>query len=373
MSSKCPESPVAVEPRRRLISICVPTYNEEGNVAALYERVCDVMRGISDRYDFELLFTDNHSEDATFEEIADLARRDSRVRAIRFSRNFGFQRSILANFCRARGDAAIELDCDLQDPPELITRFIEYWEQGYKVVYGIRRNRPKESRWLFQARRLFYRFIDFLSEQDLPKDAGDFRLIDHCIVDELRKVHDQTPYLRGMIAGMGFRQIGIPYDRDVRTRGSSKFSLLKLMSLALDGILQHSIVPLRLATLFGSVTFALSAVAGLYYLLARLFLPTGWPQGFASTTIFILISMSTNALLLGIIGEYIGRIYKNVKQVPMVIIEQAIDSTPHGSDGRNAGSDAIFFHNGRVSGESIDSHRIHEFTSGNGLHEIIKR
>ena len=308
-----------------LLSVCVPVYNEEGNILPLYERVRSVMEPLAGRYDFELLFTDNHSQDRTFEEIASLAQTDPRVRAIRFSRNFGFQRSILANYCHARGDAAIQLDCDLQDPPELIPRFLELWEQGYQVVYGVRRARPNEARWLFHARRAFYRFIDLLSEEELPKDAGDFRLIDRCIIDQLRELRDQHPYLRGTIASMGFRQIGISYDRAARARGSSKFNLVRLIGLALDGILQHSIVPLRVATLVGAVMFVLSGVGGLYYLVHKLFLHATLPPGFASTTLLIMLSMGVNALLLGIIGEYIGRIYRNVKQGPLVIVQDVID------------------------------------------------
>lgn len=317
---------------RKLLSVCVPAYNEEGNVTPLYERVQRVMAGLAIDYEFELLFTDNHSEDATFAEIAALAQRDPRVRAIRFSRNFGFQRSILANFCHARGDAAVQLDCDMQDPPELIPQFLQYWEQGYKVVYGIRRSRPNESWPLRTSRKLFYRLIDFLSEDELPKDAGDFRLIDRCILEQLRQVNDQTPYLRGMIAAMGFRQIGIPYDRDERTRGASKFNLFRLFGLALDGILQHSIVPLRMATIVGASISALAVLIGLYYLAVKVFLPVDWPAGFASTTILLLLSMGMNALLLGIIGEYVGRIYRNQKHAQLVIIESVIDSATQPSE-----------------------------------------
>jgi glycosyltransferase involved in cell wall biosynthesis len=310
---------------RKLLSICVPAYNEEGNIFPLYERVKSVMAPLSGQYDFELLFTDNHSDDRTFEEIAALARSDSRVRAIRFSRNFGFQRSILTNYCHARGDAALQLDCDMQDPPELIPKFLELWAQGYKVVYGIRKARPNESRRLFYARKIFYRLIDALSEDKLPQDAGDFRLIDRCILEQLRLIGDQSPYLRGMIATMGFRQIGIPYDRSERTQGTTKFNFLRLASLAVDGILQHSALPLRLATLVGALISALATVAAVYYWVAKMFFPVDWPAGFASTNILLLFSIGINALLLGIIGEYIGRIHKNVARKPAVIIEEIVD------------------------------------------------
>jgi glycosyltransferase involved in cell wall biosynthesis len=314
-----------MDQRRKLISICVPVYNEEDNVEPFYDRMSAVMATLADRYDFEILFTDNHSEDATFERLAELSARDPRVRVIRFSRNFGFQRSILTNYVNTRGDAAIQLDVDLQDPPELIVQFLDLWETGYKVVYGIRRSRPDESAWLHSARKVFYRLIDLLSEDQLPHDAGDFRLIDRCVVDQLKMISDQQPYLRGLIASMGFRQFGIVYDRAARERGSSKFNLVRLTGLALDGILHHSIVPLRLATFFGVAMSGVAALGGLYYFLGRLFFREDWPQGLASTTILILFSIGMNALLLGIIGEYIGRIYKNVKTMPITIPEAIID------------------------------------------------
>lgn len=310
---------------KKLLSICVPVFNEEDNVGPLYDRVVAVMAGLSDRYDFELLFTDNHSTDGTFERLAELALKDRRVRVLRFSRNFGFQRSILTNYRNARGDAAIQLDADLQDPPELIVEFLRLWSEGYKVVYGVRRSRPNESTFLHSARKAFYRIVDFLSEDELPHDAGDFRLVDRCILDELRDIHDQQPYLRGMISAMGYRQIGIPYDRSARERGSSKFNLMRLTSLALDGILHHSIIPLRIATVFGMLMSAVSILGAIYYVIARLFFREDWPTGLASSSILILFSIGLNALLLGIIGEYIGRIYKNVKRVPFTIIEARID------------------------------------------------
>lgn len=320
---------------RKLISICVPVYNEEDNVRPLCERVRAVMAKLEDRYDYEILFTDNRSEDRTFERLAALALEDRRVRAIRFSRNFGFQRSILANYVNARGDAAIQLDCDLQDPPELIVEFLRRWEEGYEVVYGIRGNRPKENPFLFGTRRLFYRLIDALSEDPLPHDAGDFRLIGRRVIEELRHVRDQQPYLRGLIAAMGFRQIGIPYDRAARQRGTGKFGFWRLAGLALDGILHHSIVPLRLATAVGFVMCGLAFFGALYFLIARSF-GADWPEGWASLSVLVLFSIGLNALLLGIIGEYIGRIFKNVKPMPLVIIDDVID---HGTEAGETGAD----------------------------------
>ncbi|MFO0988995.1 MAG: glycosyltransferase family 2 protein [Alphaproteobacteria bacterium] len=310
---------------RRLVTICVPVYNEAENVRPLYARLAPVLAQLADRYDFEILFTDNHSEDETFARLAALALEDKRIRVIRFSRNFGFQRSVLAGYTHARGEAAIQIDCDLQDPPELFGEFLARWEAGYQVVYGVRKSRPREGWLLRTGRRLFYRTIDWLSEDHLPHDAGDFRLVDRRVLDELRQVRDQQPYVRGLIAAMGFRQIGIPYDRAPRERGQSKFRLRHLVGLALDGILHHSTVPLRLATIVGLAVSALALVGILYYFVDWLLSGGSWPQGWATLAILVLLSIGLNALLLGILGAYIGRIFKNVKALPLVIVEDVID------------------------------------------------
>jgi dolichol-phosphate mannosyltransferase len=310
---------------RKLLSICVPVYDEVDNIFPFYERVRRVLDGLADRYDYEFVFTDNHSADGTFVRLAELAERDPKVRVIRFSRNFGFQRSILTNYMNALGDAAIQLDVDLQDPPELIPDFIRNWEEGYRVVYGVRRLRPDESPLLHGARRFFYRLIDWLSEDELPHDAGDFRLVDRRILDELKTITDQQPYLRGMIAAMGFSQKGIVYDRASRSHGQSKFKFRALVGLALDGILHHSILPLRLATYFGLAITALSAVVAVVYIIRWAFFVDDWPPGFATMSLLLLFLIGMNALILGIMGEYVGRIYRNVKRMPLTIVEARID------------------------------------------------
>ena len=209
-----------------------------------------VVEPLSREYEFEFVFTDNHSTDRTFSILRQLADRDSRIRVYRFSKNFGFQRSIMTGYSRACGAAAIQLDVDLQDPPSLIPRFLEIWREGADVVYGIRIKRREG--WLITLQRsLFYRLISWLSEERLSIDAGDFRLISRRIIDLLKNFEDVQPYLRGTIATLGFKQVGIPYRRNARLKGESKFPFSKLVSLALDGILNHSVVPLRLATYFG--------------------------------------------------------------------------------------------------------------------------
>ena len=316
---------------RKLVSLVVPVLDEEENVERLYAAVEAVIAPLADRYDFEYVFTDNHSRDRTFALLTALAAKDPKVRAFRFSRNFGFQRSIWTGYALARGDAAIQLDCDLQDPPALIPAFLQGWEEGHHVVYGVRRSR-KEGFFITSVRRVFYRVIDFLSEDELPKDAGDFRLVDRRILEELRRIHDQQPYLRGTIAALGFRQKGVPYDRDERTHGESKFSYAALFRLAFDGILNHSTVPLRLATWTGLAVSAATALGIVGYGVGRLVFGQDWPAGFATTTVLLLLSLSLNAMFLGIIGEYVGRIYVQIKTRPLTVIEQRVDRLGQGDE-----------------------------------------
>jgi glycosyltransferase involved in cell wall biosynthesis len=312
--------------RRKLVSIVVPVLNEEKNIVLCYEAVVRVMAHVADRYDWEIIFTDNHSEDKTFELAAELATMDRRVRVYRLSRNFGFQRSILSGYLKARGDAVIQIDCDLQDPPDLILQFLDRWEQNYQVVYGIRRKR-KEGFVLKSLRSLFYRLVEFLSDYPLPQQAGDFRLVARPLIEELRKMEESNPYLRGTIAGMGFNQIGIPYDRDERKYGRSKFGLRSLFALAVDGILNTSVTPLRIATYTGLAVALITTGGVVYYIVAAIsYGRERWPSGFASVIVMVLVSLALNAVFLGILGEYLGRVYIQTKKMPLTIIEHSIDS-----------------------------------------------
>jgi glycosyltransferase involved in cell wall biosynthesis len=308
----------------KLLSIVVPVYNEELNVEPLYQAVNSALQGIADRYCWEFVFTDNCSTDRTFERLEALAARDSRVRAYRLTRNFGFQRSILTGYRLARGEAAVQIDCDLQDPPELIVDFVKHWEAGYRIVFGVRRSRDEPAR-MQAARRLFYRLIAGLSSDELPYDAGDFRLIDRAVLDLLHGYSDQSPYLRGYIASLGYRQLGVPYDRAKRRSGTSAFGAL--VDLALDGIVGHSILPLRLASFVGVSLSGLALLGVGIYVMMWLTGGRDWPAGFATLAMLLLISLALNAIFLGIIGEYLARIYRQVKPVPLTIVERFIDRT----------------------------------------------
>ena len=262
-----------------VVSILIPAYNEEDNVRTAYDRVLAVFDGL-EGYEPEIIFTDNHSEDRTFEILSCIAAADPRVRVIRFARNMGYQASVLTAYREATGACAVQMDCDMQDPPELIPQMLDLWRQGHHVVYGIRRSLP-DGPIIAAARRSFYALIDMISNDHLPRNAGEFRLTDRRILDELRRVDDRSPYVRGLISGMGFSQIGFEYDRVARTAGESKFPVRAMLSLAVDGLINHSLLPLRLASMI-SLTVGLSMFLLMVgYLIGKLFFGQDWPAGFA--------------------------------------------------------------------------------------------
>ncbi len=309
--------------RKPLISITVPVLNEAGNIDALYARLHALGEKMRDRCDLEFIFSDNCSGDATWPMLTELAARDTRVRAIRFSKNVGFQRSILANYLHTRGDAVMQIDADLQDPPEMLEAFFEKWQQGYQVVYGIRRKRP-ESWLLRNFRRLGYWAIDKVSEHPIPRDVGDFRLVDRKVIEAVAKVRTSNPYLRGIIAGLGFRQTGVVYDRDARTAGESKFNVSRLVQLGLTAVFNHSVVPLRAASFLGLIILSISLIGAIYYVVLRLFHPE-LPRGLASMHILVLFGIGLNSFFLGIIGEYLLRIYLVVRADPVAIVHQSLN------------------------------------------------
>jgi glycosyltransferase involved in cell wall biosynthesis len=313
-------------PSLPLISIAIPVLNEADNLDALYERLNKLGNVMADRCRLEFIFTDNHSNDGTWSKISELAVRDPRVKAIRFSKNFGFQRSILANYIHANGDAVMQIDADLQDPPEMLEQFFELWKQGNHVVYGVRRKR-EEHESLTALRRMGYWVIDKISEYPIPRDAGDFRLVDRKVIEALKKHRTAHPYLRGMIAGLGFKQTGVPYDRQARTAGTSKFPFFQLVTLGLSGVFNHSVMPLRLSTYAGGFLVLASLLMTLYYLALKLFQPD-LPQGLASIHILVLFGIGFQALLLGLLGEYLLRIYLILRAEPVAIVEQSVNFQP---------------------------------------------
>jgi dolichol-phosphate mannosyltransferase len=306
-----------------LVSVLVPAFNEEENVERAYETIVKTFARLPE-YDYEIIVTDNHSTDATFEILQRLAKDDEKLKVIRFSRNFGYQRSLLQAYKAASGACSIQIDCDLQDPPELIPEMLQLWRMGHEVVYGIRRTLA-DGFIVASLRRGFYRLIARISDDDLPINAGEYRLCDRVILNELRKVNDTKPYLRGLISSMGFSQIGFEYDRADRTAGTSKFPLKSMISLAVDGLLNHSLLPLRLASYAGLSIGLLSLLLTFGYVVGRTVFGQEWPAGFATTTILLLMSISVNAIFMGILGEYIGRLFVQVRNNPDPIIERKLN------------------------------------------------
>ena len=310
------------------ISIIVPVFNEEDNIKRAYDAISAELNSRED-IAYEIIFTDNHSTDSTFSQLEQLALKDSRVKVLRFARNFGFNRSILTGYRYAEGDAAIQIDCDLEDPPALFHAFIEQWQQGHDVVVGIRAVR--QENWLMVvARKTFYRLLDNISDTPHQIDAGDFRLVDRSILDQLKEIDDAQPYIRGLISELAFNQGKIFYKRHRREFGESKFGLWQLIKLALDGVCAHSTLPLHIATYFGIAVALATALASSVLFFGRLIWGDHWPPGFATTTLLILFGISLNGLFLGVIGEYLARIYQQVRRRPTVVVEKSLNISASG-------------------------------------------
>ena len=306
------------------LSVAIPVHNEETVLPELLRRTKVVLDGLPGG-PHQLLFVDDGSSDRTLEILEQAACNDPRVAAISFSRNFGHQAALTAALDHATGDAVVLMDGDLQDPPETIPVFVERFQQGYDVVYATRASR-KESWWLKFCYYLFYRLQSMLSETRLPLDAGDFGLMSRRVFEQVRNMPERHRYLRGLRSWVGFRQVGIPVDRAERYSGDSKYSLLKLLRLASDGIFAFSTVPLRAATLLGALAIGLCGLYAIYSLYAKFFL-SQTPRGF--TTLVYLITFLSGVLLffLGIIGEYVGRIYEEIKARPLYVISKTAGLT----------------------------------------------
>lgn len=315
--------------RGALISIIVPVYNEEANVRRAYEAIVAQLQPRED-LSFEIVFTDNHSTDGTFRLLREIAEHDARVRVIRFARNFGFNRSILTGYRLAKGDAAIQIDCDLEDPPELFHEFIRLWRQGHDVVVGVRARR-QESPLRTRARNAYYRLLDSISDTRHEMNAGDFRLIDRSVLNQLKMIDDAQPYMRGLVSELARNQGAVPYERTrQREYGESKFPVGQLLKLALEGVFAHSTLPLKLATYVGLSVAAITTTLSGVFLIGRLLQPENWPVGYATTTLLILFGISLNGLFLGVIGEYIGRVYQQVRRRPTVVVERALNVDAEG-------------------------------------------
>jgi len=315
-------SDVEIESVRPLISICVPVLNEEGSVNKLVHRLDEVTSKLGKDFQFEYVFTDNASTDRTWEVIQNLKQSHPEIRAFRFGKNIGFQKSILFNYKQARGEAVVQIDADLQDPPELIEDFLKFWCEGFKVVSGVRIDR-KESRAMKAFRNLGYWFIDVTSEHPIKRNTGDFRLIDRSVINALNDVKSPKPYIRGVISKMNLEEKDVLYSRAAREEGESKFGVRELIKLGLTGVSNHSNLPLRFANYVGAISLGLS-FAGLVYFIALKIYQPNLPRGFASLYVMILFGIGVNSILLSTLGSYTKKIYDLLSGEDPIIVTQKL-------------------------------------------------
>lgn len=307
----------------KLISIVTPCYNEEDNVNEVYEKVKQVFERLSD-YQYEHIFIDNASTDRTVELLKSLARKDDNVKIIVNARNFGHIRSPYHAMLDARGDAVISIVADLQDPPDMIADFIAKWEEGYKIVVGVKKE-SQESRLMFAIRKLYYNLIGKLSEIELIKNFTGFGLYDKKVIEILREIDDPYPYFRGLISYIGFDIYKVEYTQPTRKRGITKNNFYSLYDMAMLGITNHSKVPLRIATMTGFALGTLSLVVALVYLILKLIFWNQFQAGSAPIVIGLFFFSSVQLFFIGIVGEYVGSIQTQVMKRPLVIEKERIN------------------------------------------------
>ncbi len=316
-----------------MLSVVIPCFNEDPVVARTIDRLVAVVSGL-DWIRCELIFIDDGSVDDTLAVLSDRQAADERIRVIALSRNFGHQVAVTAGLEHASGDAVVVIDADLQDPPEVIIEMLEQWRDGADVVYGVRSDRAGESAFKLWTARGFYRLINRLSDVPIPLDTGDFRLMDRRVVNALTSMPERDRFLRGMVAWVGYRQQPLRYQRDPRLAGESKYPLRKMVRFAVDGVLSFSLTPLRLATWLGFTAAGFALALIVYTMLVRLFTQS-WVAGWAMLMIAVLFVGGVQLVSLGIIGEYVGRVYGEVKRRPLYFVRKRI-----GFDTRDAAAPA---------------------------------
>ncbi len=301
------------------ISAIVPSYNEEKNVPLIYKRLTDTLSQISDKY--EIIFVNDCSKDSTLSVIKQISEKDSHVKYISFSRNFGHQIAVSAGLDMCKGKAVVIIDGDLQDPPELILEMYKKYQEGYKVVYAKRKTREGETWFKKATAKIFYRILAAMTSIEIPVDVGDFRLIDKVVVKHLKNMPEKSKYLRGQISWIGYKQTFVEYHRDARLYGKTNYPLKKMIRLALDGITAFSDKPLKMASAIGIISAIISLLAIIYALLSH-FIFDSAVSGWTSLIISVLFIGGVQLITIGIIGEYIARINNDVRNRPLYIIEE---------------------------------------------------
>jgi glycosyltransferase involved in cell wall biosynthesis len=303
-----------------VISVVAPNFNESASCQEFYRRICDVMEGLGESW--ELVWVDDGSTDNSTDMIRAIARNDPHVRPVIFARNFGHQIAVTAGLDYTRGEAVVIMDSDLQDPPEVIPHLIAKWREGYEVIYAIRSEREGETWFKLFTASLFYRLIYRITDVDIPRDTGDFRLLDRKVVNVLNQMRERHRFLRGMSVWVGFRQTGVNYKRAARFAGETKYPLKKMLKFASDAITGFSYFPLQLSTYLGFISAGLAIVAIPVVVALRLAGSQAF-TGQATTLISVLFLGGVQLISLGILGEYIGRLYDQAKGRPLYIVREA--------------------------------------------------
>lgn len=307
------------------LSVVAPVYNEVNSLPELHRRVRDVMSQLDEPW--ELILVDDGSQDGSTDRIRELAKKDPHVKPVIFARNFGHQLAVTAGLNYSRGEAVVIIDADLQDPPEVIPDLVQRWREGYEVVYAVREERKGESWFKRFTASLFYRLIQVITDVSIPLDTGDFRLLDRKVVNALNTMRERHRFLRGMSAWVGFRQIGVPYSRDPRFAGETKYTFRKMLGFALNAVTGFSYFPLQLATYFGFTSAAIAALAIPIVIVLRLMGNQAF-FGQATTLLAVLFLGGVQLISLGILGEYIGRLYDEAKGRPLYVVREAPDTQP---------------------------------------------
>ena len=306
------------------ISIVIPMYYEEQVAEECYKRVTGVLKNIKE-YDYEILFVNDGSKDRTLEILEKIAKENDKVKIISFSRNFGHQAAVTAGLKYVTGDAVVIMDADLQDPPELIPDMLKHWEEGYEVIYGKRKTRDGESAFKLFTAKAFYTTLNKLSDVEIPKDTGDFRLVDRKVVDVINSLPEHNKFLRGLFSWVGFKQYAYEYERKERFAGKTKYPLKKMLKLAQDGILSFSTKPLKIVGGLGILSVIISIAILLYSILSFAFSWNNLTPGWTSLMCTITFLGGVILISLWMIGEYIARIYDETKQRPQYIIDKTIN------------------------------------------------
>ena len=306
------------------ISVIIPMYYEEEVAEKCYEKMTEVLQKIAN-YEYEIICVNDGSQDRTLEILEKIAKKDKKVKIISFSRNFGHQCAVTAGLKEVTGDVAVIIDADLQDPPELIPEMLKCWEDGNEVVYGKRKTRAGESKFKLMTAKMFYKTLNALSDVEIPKDTGDFRLVDRKIVDQMNQLPEHNKFLRGLWGWLGYKQYAFEYERQERYAGKTKYPLKKMLKLAQDGIIGFSTKPLKIVGVLGGISIILSLIVLIYSLIVYIFNLGDIEKGWTSIMVAVTFFAGVQLVSLWIISEYIGRIYDESKNRPQYIVDKKIN------------------------------------------------